>query len=233
MLDTIGNIMWYCGHCTGALSTVPSLISRNGEYTLLITFSVAAFGQLITMLSRYIERLHCMPKKSRCYKAGNIMWYIGHSLSMLSILPLLSKGIPTSVPFSVAALGQLIIMLSRLIERFNGEPNDTTCKKVGNIMWYSGHCIGILGISSPLIRGINGYTVLVSFSIAAFGQMITMISRLVERYGLNTDKEVSKNISRNYNDINIDTDIDTDIDSALDESAEYEDVIIMHVKDSI
>lgn len=59
----IGNIMWYVGHCICIFGMLPSLISviKRDDYdryviAVLITFSLAGIGQIIVMLSRYIER---------------------------------------------------------------------------------------------------------------------------------------------------------------------------------
>jgi hypothetical protein len=52
----IGNTMWYIGHCISIFSLLPSLIDPKEKYIIVISFTIAAIGQLITMLSRYIER---------------------------------------------------------------------------------------------------------------------------------------------------------------------------------
>ena len=48
--------MWYIGHCISIFSMLPSLTYPNEKYIIAISFTIAAVGQLITMLSRYIER---------------------------------------------------------------------------------------------------------------------------------------------------------------------------------
>lgn len=52
-------------------------------------------------------------------KIGNSMWYIGHSISILSSIPVIIDRTheATIYGFIIAAVGQIITMTSRIIER--------------------------------------------------------------------------------------------------------------------
>lgn len=175
----IGNIVWYFGHILSALSIIPSILSLN----IIYGFVISAIGQLITMMSRVIERWHSQPSNKTSVKIGNVIWYIGHSLSILSSVPAITNNKDAVIyGFIIISICQLIVMISRYIERWSKNPPTSQHKLIGNYLWYTGHIITTLS-SLPALVANNHIALVFDFVLVALGQVITMVSRMIERWG--------------------------------------------------
>lgn len=66
----VGNFLWYCGHTISIFSALPIIIERSYEATVA-GFIIATLGQIVTMISRCIERKDRNKPKQQYYQLSD------------------------------------------------------------------------------------------------------------------------------------------------------------------